>query len=66
MEELPPGLRFYPTEEELVSFYLFNKLEGRRQERLNQVVPVIDICNIEPWDLPGTIYMIFLYYKLVW
>ncbi|XP_015577687.2 NAC domain-containing protein 90 [Ricinus communis] len=52
MEELPPGFRFYPTEEELVSFYLLNKLEGKRQERLNQVIPAIDICSTEPWELP--------------
>ncbi|KDP34427.1 hypothetical protein JCGZ_12708 [Jatropha curcas] len=51
MGDLPPGFRFYPTEEELVSFYLHNKLEERRQE-LNRVIPVTDIYNIEPWNLP--------------
>ncbi|KAF9675249.1 hypothetical protein SADUNF_Sadunf09G0012400 [Salix dunnii] len=51
MEELPIGYRFYPTEEELVSFYLDNKLEGRRQE-LQHVIPEISIYDIEPWDLP--------------
>ncbi|KAI6669798.1 hypothetical protein NL676_004683 [Syzygium grande] len=28
MEDHPTGFRFYPTEEELVSFYLHNQLEG--------------------------------------
>ncbi|KAJ8749910.1 hypothetical protein K2173_013825 [Erythroxylum novogranatense] len=51
MEELAPGFRFYPTEEELVSFYLRNKLEGKRQE-LHRVIPVVDIYNIEPCHLP--------------
>ncbi|KAJ6895315.1 NAC domain-containing protein 90-like [Populus alba x Populus x berolinensis] len=51
MEELPLGYRFYPTEEELVSFYLHNKLEGRRQE-LQRVIPEISIYDIEPGDLP--------------
>ncbi|KAF2321603.1 hypothetical protein P3X46_009836 [Hevea brasiliensis] len=51
MEELPTGFRFYPTEEELVSFYLHNKLEGKRQE-IHRVIPVIDIYNIEPCNLP--------------
>ena len=51
MEELHIGYRFYPTEEELVSFYLDNKLEGRRQE-LQHVIPEISIYDIEPWDLP--------------
>ncbi|KAL5579771.1 hypothetical protein UlMin_012213 [Ulmus minor] len=51
-EPLPPGFRFYPTEEELVSFYLRNKLEGKREE-INRVIKVIDIYSIEPWDLPN-------------
>lgn len=53
MEELPLGFRFYPTEEELVSFYLHNKLEGTRQE-LHRVIPVINIYDTEPWHLPRT------------
>uniref|UniRef100_A0A6N2MNY1 NAC domain-containing protein n=2 Tax=Salix viminalis TaxID=40686 RepID=A0A6N2MNY1_SALVM len=52
MEELPLGYRFYPTEEELISFYLHNKLEGERQERMQLVIPDISIYDIEPWDLP--------------
>ncbi|KAJ7976157.1 putative NAC domain-containing protein [Quillaja saponaria] len=51
----PPGFRFFPTEEELVSFYLHNKLEGKRED-LNQVmdrvIPVVDIYDYNPWDLP--------------
>ncbi|XP_030503399.2 NAC domain-containing protein 90 [Cannabis sativa] len=50
-QELPPGFRFYPTEEELVSFYLRNKLDSKREE-VNRVIKVIDIYSIEPWDLP--------------
>jgi hypothetical protein len=53
MEELPLGYRFYPTEEELISFYLHNKLGGGRQERLQRVIPDISIYDIEPWDLPS-------------
>ncbi|KAI4334215.1 hypothetical protein L6164_018931 [Bauhinia variegata] len=51
MEELPPGFRFYPTEEELVCFYLHHKLQGQRDD-MNRVIPVIDIYQVEPWDLP--------------
>ncbi|KAL5763721.1 hypothetical protein ACOSQ2_016315 [Xanthoceras sorbifolium] len=51
MEEFPPGFRFYPTEEELVSFYLHNMLEGNRPE-LHRVIPIIQFYEIEPWDLP--------------
>ncbi|KAF8403331.1 hypothetical protein HHK36_011433 [Tetracentron sinense] len=50
MEDLRPGFRFYPTEEELISFYLLNKLEGKRQE-LDRVIPVVDIYKQDPWHL---------------
>ncbi|XP_057967874.1 NAC domain-containing protein 90-like [Malania oleifera] len=61
MEDLPPGFRFYPTEEELVLFYLINKLDEhehvqRQQQQLSQVfdriIPVVDIYDSNPWDLP--------------
>ncbi|XP_057467505.1 NAC domain-containing protein 90-like [Actinidia eriantha] len=50
-EDLRPGFRFYPTEEELVSFYLPKKLEGTRHD-LDLVTPVLDIYKFNPWDLP--------------
>ncbi|XP_038883494.1 NAC domain-containing protein 90-like [Benincasa hispida] len=52
---LPPGFRFYPTEEELVSFYLYHKLEGGREAFngvVDQIIPVLDIYHFNPWDLP--------------
>ncbi|KAL7084807.1 hypothetical protein ACP275_14G244400 [Erythranthe tilingii] len=54
MEEMPPGFRFYPTEEELVSFYLHNKLEhnNNSSSSINRVIPLLDIYNLEPWQLP--------------
>ncbi|XP_054814169.1 NAC domain-containing protein 90 [Prosopis cineraria] len=51
MEAPYPGFRFYPTEEELVSFYLHNKLEGLRPD-MDRVIPVLQIYNVEPWQLP--------------
>ncbi|XP_010271600.1 PREDICTED: NAC domain-containing protein 90-like [Nelumbo nucifera] len=51
MEDLPPGYRFYPTEEELILFYLNNKLGGSRQD-LERVIPVVDIYELDPWQLP--------------
>ncbi|KAI8562981.1 hypothetical protein RHMOL_Rhmol03G0078000 [Rhododendron molle] len=50
--DVMPGYRFYPTEEELVSFYLQMKIQGRRQEDLNQVIPELYIYEFNPWDLP--------------
>ncbi|KAJ9184517.1 hypothetical protein P3X46_004232 [Hevea brasiliensis] len=56
MEDLlPPGFRFYPTEEELLSFYLHHKLEGKREDLkqvMDRVIPVLDIYDFNPWDLP--------------
>ncbi|KAL5545795.1 hypothetical protein UlMin_005482 [Ulmus minor] len=55
MEVLPPGFRFFPTEEELILFYLHNKLDGRREDLnqvMNRVIPVLDIYEFDPSDLP--------------
>ncbi|KAL8154123.1 hypothetical protein V2J09_011883 [Rumex salicifolius] len=49
---LPPGYRFYPTEEELISFYLHHKLEGTGGPEVDRVIPVVDIYRHEPWELP--------------
>ncbi|XP_058087823.1 NAC domain-containing protein 90-like [Magnolia sinica] len=52
MSNLPPGYRFYPTEEELVGFYLRNKLENRRDD-LDHVIAVVNIFSLDPWQLPS-------------
>ncbi|KAL3718350.1 hypothetical protein ACJRO7_003479 [Eucalyptus globulus] len=52
MEDHPTGFRFYPTEEELISFYLHNQLEGLLQDQLHRIIPVLDIYATEPWNLP--------------
>ncbi|BFG22356.1 hypothetical protein CerSpe_086300 [Prunus speciosa] len=39
--------RFLPTEEELVSHYL------REKKQVDHIIPEIDICKHEPWDVPG-------------
>ncbi|XP_022752544.1 NAC domain-containing protein 90-like [Durio zibethinus] len=49
--EVATGFRFFPTEEELVSFYLRNQLEGKRQD-VHLVIPVLNIYDVEPWELP--------------
>lgn len=54
--ELAPGFRFYPTEEELICFYLRNKLAGTRRADIERVIPVADVCALDPWDLSGTSY----------
>ena len=56
IQEIPPtpGLRFYPTEEELMSFYLQNRLQDRRLEEFNKVIPFNNIYALEPWKLPSS------------
>ncbi|KAL8509446.1 hypothetical protein ACS0TY_016600 [Phlomoides rotata] len=52
MNDLPVGFRFCPNEEELVSFYLLNKLNGTRSSDIDAVIPVVNIYDYNPWDLP--------------
>lgn len=56
MGSLPPGYRFYPTEEELVHFYLRKKVDGMSagdlSRLMDRVIPTLDIYEFNPWDLP--------------
>lgn len=48
---LPPGFRFFPTDEELIVHYL-----SKRASSLPLPVSIIaevDIYKFDPWDLPG-------------
>ncbi|XP_039031048.1 NAC domain-containing protein 86-like isoform X2 [Hibiscus syriacus] len=48
---LPPGFRFHPTDEELIVYYLKNKINGRKIDL--EIIPEVDLYKCEPWDLPG-------------
>lgn len=55
-DEVTIGFRFYPTEDELVAFYLRNQLEGRSDDSMHRVIPVLDVFEVEPSHLPSTFY----------
>jgi len=48
---LPPGFRFHPTDEELVVQYLKRKVFSFPLPA--SVIPEVDVCKSDPWDLPG-------------
>ncbi|KAK8946086.1 NAC domain-containing protein 74 [Platanthera guangdongensis] len=46
---LPPGFRFHPTDEELLSYYLKRKIHGLKIEL--DIIPEVDLYKCEPWEL---------------
>ncbi|KAL5815587.1 hypothetical protein ACOSQ4_026228 [Xanthoceras sorbifolium] len=53
MEEnnLPPGFRFHPTDEELITCYLTRKVSDT--SFTSKAIVDVDLNKCEPWDLPG-------------
>lgn len=52
---LPPGFRFHPTDEELITFYLASKVF--KNTYFNNVkFAEVDLNRCEPWELPGIFY----------
>lgn len=47
---LPPGFRFYPSDEELVCHYLYQKIV--HPEAASNTLVEIDLHTCEPWQLP--------------
>ena len=48
---LPPGFRFHPTDEELVTYYLSKKVVD--STFTVHAIAEVDLNKCEPWDLPG-------------
>lgn len=55
---LPPGFRFYPSDEELVCHYLYKKVTN--EHVLKGTLVEIDLHICEPWQLPGIYISIYL------
>ncbi|KAG8370815.1 hypothetical protein BUALT_Bualt13G0022700 [Buddleja alternifolia] len=49
-ETLPPGFRFYPSDEELICHYLYKKIAN--EQVLRGTLVEIDLHSCEPWQLP--------------
>ncbi len=52
---MPPGFRFQPTDEQLVVDYLQRRTAA--QPCVTPDITDIDVYNVDPWQLPGAIYM---------
>ncbi|XP_042007602.1 NAC domain-containing protein 35-like isoform X2 [Salvia splendens] len=50
-DDVMPGFRFHPTEEELVEFYLRRKVEGKRFNV--ELITFLDLYRYDPWELPA-------------
>ncbi|XP_073144349.1 NAC domain-containing protein 79-like [Henckelia pumila] len=48
--ELPPGFRFHPTDEELITHYLSKKIVDC--DFSATAIGEVDMNKVEPWDLP--------------
>ena len=48
---LPPGFRFHPTDEEIITCYLSEKVADRSFSAV--AMGEVDLNKCEPWDLPS-------------
>ncbi|KAL6975428.1 hypothetical protein U1Q18_024223 [Sarracenia purpurea var. burkii] len=55
---LPPGFRFHPTDEELVTYYLLKKVLD--SNFTGRAIAEVDLNKCEPWELPGKFSYHFL------
>lgn len=55
---LPPGFRFFPSDEELICDYLYKKIAN--QEVLKGTLVEVDLHTCEPWQLPGRFLSLIL------
>ena len=51
-KNLPPGFRFHPTDEELITHYLNHKVSDFGFAA--RAIADVDLNKCEPWDLPGS------------
>ncbi|KAK7244242.1 hypothetical protein RIF29_39061 [Crotalaria pallida] len=52
---LPPGFRFHPTDEELITYYLVKKVLNNTFN--GRAIAEVDLNKCEPWELPANFLM---------
>jgi hypothetical protein len=52
MDGLPPGFQFFPTDEELIAWYLAKKAVDA--SFTTAAIRDVDLYSFDPWDLPCT------------
>lgn len=62
--DLPPGFRFHPTDEELISYYLRPKVLNTFFSAI--AIGEVDLNKVEPWDIPCkfSYFFYFLYISM--
>jgi hypothetical protein len=60
---LPPGFRFHPTDEEVITSYLLEKLLN--PSFVPRAIGEVNLNKCEPWDLPSKshLYLISTIYS---
>lgn len=61
-QTLPPGFRFHPSDEELITYYLLNKISDANFT--GRAVTDVDLNKFEPWELPGDFLFIILEFRV--
>ncbi|GJN38260.1 hypothetical protein PR202_gb27287 [Eleusine coracana subsp. coracana] len=51
-QQLLPGFRFQPTDQEMIVCYLKNKMSGT-DTSVTSIIADVDINKFDPWELPG-------------
>ena len=66
--ELPPGFRFYPSDEEIITFYLMPKVH--QSSFTCNAMGEIDFNKTEPWELPSMhslrLYILYISILFMW
>lgn len=52
--DLPPGFRFHPTDEEIITYYLTEKVMNSSFSAT--AIGEADLNKCEPWDLPSKFF----------